>query len=239
MGRGRAQVARRRRTRSPPCPTPCDLVLLSDARLVGDQISMPSMPTPFSPRFPPGAPGSILKILDRGRHLGVMFGPRRQLAVVHGPQFPAHRLGRKRRHSIPQTPIGRGRQAASARRHERQGSGSCVKIVSKRDRHRELHGSRHRESNQFPKFGNPFQIRINNESWYEPPDDKNRGRRGIAHGRSNGLARRLPPDLTPARGLWRDLRDTLIARDHRAILIVLSAVASAEKLTGRRVSSVI
>jgi len=36
IGRGRAQVARRRRTRSPPCPTPCDLVLLSDARLVGE-----------------------------------------------------------------------------------------------------------------------------------------------------------------------------------------------------------
>jgi hypothetical protein len=58
-----------------------------------NQISMPSMPTPFS-RFPPGAPGSFFKILDRGRRLGVMFGPRRQLAVVHGPQFPAHRLGR-------------------------------------------------------------------------------------------------------------------------------------------------
>jgi len=59
-----------------------------------NQISMPSMPTPFRARFPPGAPGSFFKILDRGRRLGVMFGPRRQLAIVHGPQFPAHRLGR-------------------------------------------------------------------------------------------------------------------------------------------------
>jgi hypothetical protein len=36
----------------------------------------------------------VFKILDRGRRLGVMFGPRSQPAVVHGPQFPAHRLGR-------------------------------------------------------------------------------------------------------------------------------------------------
>ena len=36
IGRGRAQVARGRRARSPPCPTPCDLVLLSDAGLVGE-----------------------------------------------------------------------------------------------------------------------------------------------------------------------------------------------------------
>ena len=36
IGRGRAQVARGRRARSPLCPTTCDLVLLSDARLVGE-----------------------------------------------------------------------------------------------------------------------------------------------------------------------------------------------------------
>jgi hypothetical protein len=41
-----------------------------------------------------GAGHTFFKILDCGRRLGVMFGPRRQLAIVHGAQFPAHRLGR-------------------------------------------------------------------------------------------------------------------------------------------------
>jgi hypothetical protein len=116
-----------------------------------------------------------------------------------------------------------GRDRAAASKSSRSGIGIANSMV------------RGIESNH-SRFGNPSRIRIN-ESWYKPPT-MNR-HRGIAHRRSNGLARRLPPDLTPARGLWRDLRDTLIARDHRAILIVLSAVASAEKLTGRRVSSVI
>jgi hypothetical protein len=32
--------------------------------------------------------GNFFKILDRACGLSMMAGPRRQLAIVHGPQFP-------------------------------------------------------------------------------------------------------------------------------------------------------
>jgi hypothetical protein len=41
-----------------------------------------------------GAGHTFFKILDCVRSLRMMPGPRRELAIVHGPQFPAHRLGR-------------------------------------------------------------------------------------------------------------------------------------------------
>ena len=59
-----------------------------------NQISMREDRRPCRARFLPGAPGSFFKILDRVRRLRVMLWPRRQLAIVHSPQLPAHRLDR-------------------------------------------------------------------------------------------------------------------------------------------------
>src|SRR5271169_4323091 len=58
----------------------------------------PLQPSGYQRRFyrhrRAAAGDGFFKILDRVRRLGVMFWPRRQFAIVHRPQFPAHRLDR-------------------------------------------------------------------------------------------------------------------------------------------------
>jgi hypothetical protein len=57
-----------------------------------NQISMTSTSTAFCGQFRPGERGSFFEILDRALDLGVVAWPRRELAIAHGPQFPAQGL---------------------------------------------------------------------------------------------------------------------------------------------------
>ena len=120
IGRGGSLVLGRARTGAALGPTPGDLVLLADARLVREPYFYGAGIDALLARDFVRRPGDFFKILDGAGGLRVMARASRELAVAHGAQLAAQRLfGDDDR--VPPTPC-RDRRSASARRRERQGS---------------------------------------------------------------------------------------------------------------------
>ncbi len=80
IGRGRALISWRRGSGATPCPTPDDLVLLADARLVSEPDFYVAGIDAFLARWLPDGRGDFFKIFDRAIGLRMMAWTRRELA---------------------------------------------------------------------------------------------------------------------------------------------------------------
>ena len=91
IGRSGSLIARGAGARAALGPSPRDLVLLADARLVGEP-DFYCAGRPSRARSHPGAREGFFKILDCALGLGVMAGASRKLAIPHRAQHAAQRL---------------------------------------------------------------------------------------------------------------------------------------------------
>jgi hypothetical protein len=93
IGRGGALVLRGARARAALGPAPGDLVLLANARLVGEpDLYALGIEVPLAPDRLQARRETFLKILDRALDLRMMPGAGRELAIAHGAKLPAQRL---------------------------------------------------------------------------------------------------------------------------------------------------
>jgi hypothetical protein len=123
IGGDRSLIFGSARARATLAPSAGDLVLLADARLVGEpDLYRLGSDAVLACDLVQAIGETFFKILNRAGSLRVMRRTSRKLAITPWRAIPGSGSAGRRRRGIPRRSIGRDRRSATARSHEQPGS---------------------------------------------------------------------------------------------------------------------